>query len=59
VGAAAARAASNGAYLNVRINHGRLEDRPWAAEVAAEALALRDRTVKRCDATVAKVTGAL
>jgi glutamate formiminotransferase/formiminotetrahydrofolate cyclodeaminase len=59
VAAAAARAAGIGAYLNVRINLGNLEDRPWAAEVAAESLALRDRTVKSCDAIVAKVTSAL
>jgi glutamate formiminotransferase/formiminotetrahydrofolate cyclodeaminase len=59
VAAAAARAACLGAYLNVRINLGNLEDRVWAERIGAEAKALRDRTVARCDALLEKVTLAL
>ncbi|HEY3354061.1 MAG TPA: glutamate formimidoyltransferase [Polyangia bacterium] len=59
VAAAAARTACIGAYLNVRINLGNLADRAWAEAAAAEAKALRDATVARCDAVVEKVTLAL
>ncbi len=59
VAAACARTASIGAYLNVLINLGQLEDREFVESVAAEALALRDATVGRCDAVVEQVTAAL
>jgi len=59
VAAAAARTAATGAYLNVRINLGGLEDRGWADQVAAEARGLLDGVVGRCDAIVAQVTAAI
>jgi len=59
VAAACARTASIGAYLNVLINLGQLEDAEFVESVAAEALALRDATVARCDAVVEQVTAAL
>ncbi len=59
VAAAAARAASIGAYLNVRINLGQIEDRNFVESIAAESLALRDATVARCDAVIGRVTAAL
>ncbi len=59
VAAAAARTASIGAYLNVRINLGQIEDRAFVESITAEALALRDATVARCDAVIEKVTAAL
>jgi formiminotetrahydrofolate cyclodeaminase len=59
VAAAVARAACVGAYLNVLINLGQVGDRAFADPIAAEALALRDATVERCDAVIEKVTAAL
>ena len=59
VAAAAARAASIGAYLNVRINLGQIEDAGFVEATAAEAVALRDATVARCDSIVETVTAAL
>lgn len=59
VAAAVARTASIGAYLNVRINLGQIEDRRFVESIAAEALALRDATVARCDAAIEKVTAVL
>jgi glutamate formiminotransferase/formiminotetrahydrofolate cyclodeaminase len=59
VAAAVARAASIGAYLNVRINLGGIEDLEFAEPIAAEALALRDATFARCDAVIERVSAAL
>jgi glutamate formiminotransferase / formiminotetrahydrofolate cyclodeaminase len=59
VAAASARTAVIGAYLNVRINLGDIADRGWADGVTAEARALLDATVTRCDSVVAQVMAAL
>jgi glutamate formiminotransferase / formiminotetrahydrofolate cyclodeaminase len=59
VAAASARTAAIGGYLNVRINLGQIEDRDFVASVAAEARALHEGTVARCDAVVEQVTKAL
>ncbi len=59
VAAHALRAAANGAYLNVLINLGELEDERYVKATGEEARNLLDAVVKRCDELAAQVASSI
>lgn len=59
VGALCARSAVLGAGLNVKINAGAIEDKPWVAEVLAEAEGLQSRAQQAEAEILAIVAGKL